>query len=336
MNDEERTPVEQILSQLEQELFIDTASIEYYITMPFDERLELLLEEEAPTVAIETGGVSSYLRNHKLFPPNTIEPVEVFLDEDTPSEVDVEAFSFKLKGSMRLDHKKISINAEVTSDLNDGVPTFIQDVRGANNEFIVLRSTDTGDGFIHEMLDTVGLIHLLGSFADIDRASMANVLKQATHDGKLRRRDLHILLMNTWSLIGYKMGSKKETKMLSHTLPKESDMYSESIKLERQEEQNQTEDLLRFTLERTKTFEGLDVEDTYSLKLEFSSDPQKAEHTILNQMAERIIASGITPLTLVGVSGSRIINGGKKTELNLNDIEVITQFVDWFDQLITA
>ena len=320
---------QEILAKLDSELSVDAASVEYYVSMPFDERLHYLLDNETTTIEISTSRESSQQLDKRFFPPNSIQPTDLLIDDDTFETIDIDSFTFRMSGSLSLSADAVSIDASISSHTDEANPVRIRNSSESKDEFFIYKDSD--DGLISSRLNTKDLLVLLGSLSNIETSSLSRVLSTLETDNVVHPASYNHLIENLWSQLGDEFGSKIEKKTISVEIPQTNEHYSEVIKLRYEEEEIDSASIVRLTLENVKRIERADVEDVHTLRLAFSSK----ESDTINQSAERLVSSGITPMHLMSIDGLKT-EKGRPTVLNLNDPEVIEQFVNWFDQLVSA
>lgn len=318
----------EIFEKLAAELSVDAASAEYYVGMPFDERLHLLLDNELSTTIIKATGETSQPLDPRFFPPNSILETDVMIDEKTIEPIQIDAYTYQLSGALSLDRDKLTIDATINSDLNDERPVHIRNSYDSDDEFIIYK--DTFDGMVSDRISTKELAALFGSLSDIDLSAINKSFSSHEEDTPANITLYRRAIETIWSHLGEATGSKIRRRTLIVPLAESNENFSEFIKLRYEEEEKIDESIIRLVLENAKEIERADVEDVHTLKLVFSSESKEN----LNQSAQRVVSSGMSPMNLLSIDGQKKVDG-RVTNLNLNDPEVIKQFVDWFDQLVS-
>lgn len=316
--------MEKLLQSLDQELEVNLASAEYYATMPFDERLLALLESEPATFHTQATFHTSQNLNRDFFPVNYTDVFDITIDSDTIEPLPLDGFAYYLKGSASFDSRHIIMDAKVYPDLNDSGYTTIQNAPENPDTFHMYKSTP--HGIVFETLDAKGLLSILASLADIDTSKLRSIAPDITN-----KTVLHKTIEHLWTSLGEMYGSSKKVRTLSHEVSDEESTIREYLKVTYTDEETPDQSLIHLKLENVKELKDLDINDVHTLKLTFAQN----SHTHIKQYAERLVASGIIPMHLVGIDGVRK-NNGRTTQLNLNDPDVIKLFVDWFDQLVAA
>lgn len=336
-----------LLAQLDRDLpDVDLASLEYFASFPFDSRIEQLLDNETPTVAISMSGHSDQLPDNLLFPSNEDNAVECFLSDDEVILINASRYRYSLKGSSSFDGSRLKVNVAISDDTSSSVGVKIEDVPNSNDAFIAYR-IDPDQQPVSEVLDTKNLVRYLCLLANIEPRVVDENLKQVEntvaqgshlnkdgHEGlKLKRRLFQDYFMNLWNQLGQETdgSSWRETRQIIHELPTIDPRFREVLRYQQTEEESPKESTLSTALEYAKIDTELDIEDTYSLNLVFSSQNRNT----LDQDATRIISSVAKPMRLKKASAHQKVSG-RPIQLDISDPLVQQLFVDWFDQLVSA
>lgn len=304
MNGEEEKT---LLAQFEQEIDIDAATLEQYVTMPFNYQLHALLEKESPTTIITTV------------------PVKRSLEATTPDEA---AISFHAQGMAQFHPQTIEMDVVVRPAIEEGYPFHITNSPTNKDEFIVNQESEEGN-FI-EVLSKEQLFVLFASLVHKDGQALLKARDALPEEVRSNPKYLHDLIEQFWMELGEQSGHKYTVTTLEKDISTTTQPYREYLRLTYEEEETLNESLAHLTLENRKEFDALDARDLHKLRITVSSN----DITRFDQEAQRHVQSGTGESLTANQSTGQ--ESGRITSLDLNNPLVIKQFVDWFNQLIAA
>lgn len=309
---------------------LEIAEAEYFADMAFDDRLHLLLEGTTVTTYVDientTHGTLDGLAS-LLFAPNTVEPVNEVFDAETTYEIDMPAFSYKMRGYMQKTPTRLEVDATITPIENHDKSIRIQSNHENDDSFFI--SSNDIENF------TVNSVSLFYLFCQLGGAKEKRIdtLYSAMKENRLDKTSvIQDNIAGLWQQLGETHGETTMIKELRHSVehPANSE-FPEHIKLRHETNEKPHVTITRLYLEHATEMHELDVESSYCLKLEFE---QQTGHST-NRNAERITVTGISTPQLVSLDFGRKLKG-RITPLDVETIQIKELFVDWFDQIVSA
>lgn len=340
--------VEVVEAEVQPSLF-EAELDEYFLSMPFDERLFDKLSNTPYGVNVEKfeGNTTLLVREPFItfFPDNNRAPIETrrtLAEGAFPLlDIDVPSFSFLANGkisSATNDARHLDVNITIHSELQDDAPVEIHDVVEEDGQFIISKSGK--EGVLSERINSRGLLALIGGLAELDgvdlnpRAKVISIFSkeelanpEAEDSAKEPiERNYNKEIIDLWQEIG----EEQESLVVSHELERQvldTPDKTETIHLSYNQIENSKGSFFHLFLDFTTHYPTLDVEDDYRLELLYKyRDPYE-------QDAERTITSGALPLELSLSTVDAFHHGPKKTKLDIGDPATRELFVNWFDEL---
>lgn len=333
------SPDYSLFEQLDNEIpDIDLASFEYFSNIPFDARLEQLLDNETPEVHISLEGSTTQFLDDPLFPSNELNLVDVTLGDDEVVTFDAGKYRYSLDGTSRYDGQKVSVELNIHDGDSNICGVVVNDIPDHTDAFVAYR-IDPDRPQASKVLNTKELIRYMCLLANVEPRTAENALRYIEAgvkdpDGiKLDRTIYQEYFMQLWNRLGQgdESASRSETRKIIHELDSVHETEQEVLRLQQTETETSDDTTLTTTLEYAKIYQELDIEDTYTVTLEFT----KSGKENIGQSASRIVSSGADAYRLKKAVATQIIQG-RETILDLNDPDIQQLFVDWFDQLVSA
>ncbi len=313
---------------------LEAAQAEYFADMAFDDRLLRLLEKHPASTSIAitnvTPGCTDELSLRYFYPNTTIEEShEIFFENDESEPVldVVDAYAYRLNGTVRADDDALFIDATITSEVGDYPSVQIQsDTTQADRYYI----SKIGDEFDMDVLDSKELFTLL---CQLNGASKLYIDKyMSTLDDFMDTPAVHQKnIQKLWVQLGETHGKSQTVHEITHEIKDPSAPSDpEKIKLRYEETESPEVTIVKLFLEHSKEMVELDTQESHYLALTF----QQVNERTIEKVAERIIVSGITP-QLIGINFEKK-SQGRITPLDITDVNVKQLFVNWFDEVISA
>jgi hypothetical protein len=277
-----------------------------------------MVEAEPSRLRLDISASTSEVLHPEFFTPNSTDENE---DDDTPgSPITI----YHAIGNIKENPRSLDVSLRIFSDA--GVRDPIQ-----------INSDEQGNFFLHtgqalnlEMMSLVEFADFSLRAANINAETRKNFFEHTSKRGNLMYRTL---ITSLWAKLAELSGTVTRTTMIDQKLKSTETDITRRAKLSYEATESPKHSSVKMVLEHVIEHIELDVEEAYTLVLEYKSgskNPSTAD-------AKKYVLSGIDSMQLTSARAAYRSLGDPAKKLDIDaDPNLVTLFVDTFDELLSA